>query len=38
MVKSGFANSGKQMFLCKECEKRFVVDRGLITSDFFKSI
>ena len=31
LVKSGFANSGKQMLRCKECEKRFVVDRGQLT-------
>ena len=28
LIKSGFANSGKQMLRCKECGKRFVVDRG----------
>ena len=31
LVKSGFANSGKQMLRCKECGKRFVVDRGQLT-------
>lgn len=31
MVKSGFANSGKQMLRCKECEKCFVVDHGQLT-------
>ena len=31
MVKSGFANSGKQMLRCKECGKRFVVDRDQLT-------
>ena len=31
LVKSGFTNSGKQMLRCKECEKRFVVDRGQLT-------
>ncbi|WP_444291127.1 IS1/IS1595 family N-terminal zinc-binding domain-containing protein [Holdemanella biformis] len=25
LVKSGFANSGKQMLRCKSCGKRFVV-------------
>ena len=30
-IKSGFANSGKQMLRCKECGKRFVVDRGQLT-------
>ena len=28
LVKSGFANSGKQMLRCKECGKRFVVDHA----------
>ena len=28
LIKSGFANSGKQMLRCKSCGKRFVVDRG----------
>ncbi|WP_333791196.1 hypothetical protein [Holdemanella porci] len=31
LIKSGFANSGKQMLRCKECEKRFVVDCGQLT-------
>ena len=31
LVKSGFANSGKQMLRCKECGKRFVIDRGQLT-------
>lgn len=31
LIKSGFANSGKQMLSCKECGKRFVVDRGQLT-------
>ena len=31
LIKSGFANSGKQMLRCKECGKRFVVDRGQLT-------
>lgn len=31
LVKSGFANSGKQMLRCKSCGKRFVVDRGQLT-------
>lgn len=31
LVKSCFANSGKQMLRCKECGKRFVVDRGQLT-------
>lgn len=28
LIKSGFANSGKQMLRYKECGKRFVVDRS----------
>ena len=31
LVKSGFANFGKQMLRCKECGKRFVVERGQLT-------
>lgn len=31
LIKSGFANSGKQMLRCKECGKCFVVDRGQLT-------
>ena len=31
LVKSGFANSGKQMLRCKECGKRFVIDRCQLT-------
>ena len=31
LIKRGFANSGKQMLRCKECGKRFVVDRGQLT-------
>ena len=31
LIKSGFANSGKQMLRCKSCGKRFVVDRGQLT-------
>lgn len=31
LVKSGFANSGKQMLRCKECGKCFVIDRGQLT-------
>ncbi|MEE0465599.1 transposase, partial [Holdemanella sp.] len=31
LIKSGFANFGKQMLRCKECGKRFVVDRGQLT-------
>lgn len=31
LIKSGFANSGKQMFRCKSCGKCFVVDRGQLT-------
>ena len=31
LIKSGFANSGKQMLRCKECGKRFVVERGQLT-------
>ena len=31
LIKSGFANSGKQMLRCKECGKRFVIDRGQLT-------
>ena len=31
LIKSGFANSGKQMLRCKECKKRFVVYRGQLT-------
>ena len=31
LIKSGFANSGKQMLRCKECGKRFVVDCGQLT-------
>lgn len=31
LVKGGFANSGKQMFRCLECNKRFVVDHGQLT-------
>lgn len=29
--KNDFANSDKQMLCCKECGKRFVVDRGQLT-------
>lgn len=31
LVKSGFANSDKQMLRCKECGKRFVIDHGQLT-------
>ena len=31
LIKSGFANSGKQMLRCKEWGKRFVVDCGQLT-------
>lgn len=31
LVKSGFANSGKQMLRCKECGKRFVIDHDQLT-------
>ena len=31
LIKSGFANSDKQMLRCKSCGKRFVVDRGQFT-------
>lgn len=31
LIKSVFANSGKQMLRCKECGKRFVVDLGQLT-------
>ncbi len=31
LIKSGFANFGKQMLRCKECGKRFVVDCGQLT-------
>ena len=30
-IKSDFANSDKQMLRCKECVKRFVVDRDQLT-------
>ena len=31
LIKAGLANSGKQMLKCKDCGKRFVVDRGQLT-------
>ena len=31
LIKSGFANTGKQMLRCKSCGKRFVVDRSQLT-------
>ena len=31
LIKSCFANFGKQMLRCKSCGKRFVVDRGQLT-------
>ena len=31
LIKSGFANSGKQMLRCHECNKRFVMDHGELT-------
>ena len=31
LVKSDFANSGKQMCCCKECVKRFVIECGKLT-------
>ena len=31
LVKSDFANSGKQMLRCKECGKRLGVDRGQLS-------
>ena len=34
LVKSGIANSGKQMLHCKECGKRFVVDCVQLTFYF----
>ena len=31
LIKAGKANSGKQMYRCKHCNKRFVVDHGQLT-------
>ena len=36
LVKSGFANSGKQMLRCKECGKRFVIDHDQLTFRIMK--
>lgn len=30
-IKSGFSNSGKQMYRCNECNRRFVGDHGQLT-------
>lgn len=37
LVKSNFTNSGKQMLRCKECVKRFIVDRGQLTFILIKA-
>ena len=31
LIKAGKANSGKQMYRCEHCNKRFVVDQGHLT-------
>ena len=37
LIKAGKANSGKQMYRCKHCNKCFVVDHGQLTYYSYQS-